>query len=406
MKPANSAKRLKRAKADARSSKPAKKSKGAGKPNKAGSNKKKAAAKNQGRNAGSLAQARDKANQGTVGTIASAKPTTGRQEIQAASDVIKSGLLGPGTEVQAFERELSLAVGLPEGHAVATASADLALYVALMVLDAPGKKVAMPAYSSSGTRAAIDLARATAVVVDSLENSPHINLEAATTCGAQMAVVSHNFGLPVDLRKFAAKMPVIEDCSQALGAKVGEICVGLQGDAGIYSFASGDLITSGGAGGAVVFKDAAKVVSARRILAALNLAMSDLQAAIGRAQLARLTNFLTRREEIFEEYAASEFFLVDCPEGDLSPVRQSAVLRSNMAEAIVEFLNSGMIQAFIPIAESELAGDAALYPNASDFAATTFAIPIYPHLSNAEVIEIAEQTALAVQASEKSEEEA
>jgi len=98
------------------------------------------------------------------------------------------------------------------------------------------------------------------------------------------------FGIPVDLTDFKSKI-TIEDCAQALGAKVNGVPVGLQGNVGIYSFYATKLITSGGQCGMLVCKDKSLVDKVKDYREfdyrqdrkyRFNFQMTDLQAAIGR----------------------------------------------------------------------------------------------------------------------------
>ena len=108
---------------------------------------------------------------------------------------------------------------------------------------------------------------------------------------------------------------------------------------------------------------------------------------------------LARREEIFAQYKAAEFDLLDvadCPDQNITPVRLRAVMRSEFADSIIEHLVTGMIHAAVPVAANDLPGGAEQFPVAHKLSATTVSIPIYPHLSNAEVLEIVEQVEIAL----------
>ena len=389
MKFASSSKRAKRAKADARSSQPAKKAKNAGKAGKPKGNAPKSAGRPGGQPA-SMQNSRLKVAPPLEGTIAHARPTIGRQEQQAAAQLVRSGNFACGPEVVQFEDEFCRLFGLPEGHAVAVINGTTALHLALRAVDAHGKKVALPAYGYPTLRAAVALAGAEEIICDIGEDSVHLDLATATASGADIAILSHLFGLPADINGKADKLIIIEDCGDALGAKIGEKLVGLQGRIGCFSFGADEIITAGGQGGMVISADQSLIEKIRAYRDDLDFAMNDLQASIGRVQLAKLPNFFARREEIFGEYIASGFHLLNSAE---TPVRYRAIMRTNDAAELVERLAQGMIDARIPIAETDLLGDAAQYPHASDMSVSTISIPIYPHMSNAEVIEVAEQVA-------------
>ncbi len=94
------------------------------------------------------------------------KPTFGKEEEQAAIRVIRSGWVAQGKEVESFENEFCNYLGLPDGHAVALSSGTAALFMALWVLKAKGKKVAFPVYSCSALRNAVAMTGADEILSD------------------------------------------------------------------------------------------------------------------------------------------------------------------------------------------------------------------------------------------------
>lgn len=196
------------------------------------------------------------------------------------------------------------------------------------------------------------------------------------------------FGLPVDLRTVAGKR-IIEDCAQALGAKLGDKPVGLAGAVSIFSFYATKLITSGGQGGMLVSPDRAIAEAARDYRefdcrrdrkARFNFQMTDLQAAVGRAQLRKLPSFLSRRREIFEQYRQAGLDLVD--DNAVSPVRYRSVLRAKDPRYLINELRRRDVEAIVPVEDWELLGPAQDYPQALAFARTTVSLPTYPSLSD------------------------
>src|ERR1700736_6710800 len=171
--------------------------------------------------------------------------TLGVEESEAAKRAIESGWLAQGREVEAFENELCAFLGLPDGHAVTVSSGTAALFLALWVLDAAGCGVGCPVYGCSPLTNAIALVGGRPILLDTERNSPNIDLDALLRCDANIVIVPHMFGLPVDLRTVAGKR-VVEDCAQVLGAKLGEKPVGLVGVISIFSFyAPHDLLPRG-----------------------------------------------------------------------------------------------------------------------------------------------------------------
>lgn len=140
-------------------------------------------------------------------------------------------------------------------------------------------------------------------------------------------VVVHVFGNLADMEKImaiAAKyhLKVIEDATEALGSKFTEgkykgKYAGTIGDYGAYSFNGNKIITTGG-GGAVTARDAARVDHIKYLSTqakddphyyihnevGYNYRMTNLQAALGVAQLEELPEFLKRKKKFYEEYLA------------------------------------------------------------------------------------------------------
>jgi perosamine synthetase len=188
---------------------------------------------------------------------------------------------------------------------------------------------------------------------------------------------------------------LIEDCAQALGAYIKGESVGLKGCVGIYSFFATKIITSGGQGGMVVSKDQEVVQKIRDYrefdyrqdrLPRFNFQLTDLQAAVGRVQLSRLPNFLSRRKQIFESY--KQYFPMlepDVGSDKKGAVCYRAVMKTKTPQDIINRLNSSGIKSIVPIEDWELLGDASLFPNAHEMTQTTISLPIYPSLSNSDV---------------------
>ena len=309
-----------------------------------------------------------------------------------AIDVIRSGWVAQGKAVENFENEFCDFLGLPQGSAVAVSSGTAALYLALLALDAPTKNVALPVYACSALQNATALARGIPRVVDSKHDSPNIDITAIDN-EANLAIIPHMFGLPQDLSSLTGKKYVIEDCAQALGARVNGVPVGLQGDIGIFSFFATKLITTGGQGGMIVSKNAAIIEKIKDyrlhdkrfdMKIRFNFQMTDLQAAIGSAQLQQFSAFVNRREEIYQPYKAANLPLLDGDEG-VQPVRFRAILRTTKQQEIIHALAAHNISAVVSIRDIEILEPKENYPNALWWTRNTVSLPIYPLLKDEEV---------------------
>jgi perosamine synthetase len=319
--------------------------------------------------------------------------TLGKEEEQAAIRVIQSGWLAQGKEVGLFENEFCDFLGLPEGHAVALASGTAALYLSLRVLAGNGKRVALPVYSCSSLRHATAMAGAREILIDISPGSPNMDQSQLQPSNVDMAIIPHMFGIPAEISNLGG-IDVVEDCAQALGAKIDGIHVGLCGRLGIYSFYATKLMTSGGQGGMVVSKDKALVDAVRDYREfdqrrdhnkRFNFQMTDLQAAIGREQLKKLPNFIIRRGIIFEKYKDAGLDLLETDARNVFPVRYRAVIKTSTPRRIIDSLAKSGIKTIIPIEDWELLGESYLFPRALKLARETVSLPIYPSLLDRDV---------------------
>jgi perosamine synthetase len=326
------------------------------------------------------------------------KPTLGQAEREAAIRALNSGWVAQGKEVEALEDEVCQVLGLGGGHAVALSSGTAALFLALWVLDAKHKRVGIPVYSCAALRNAVVMAGGEPVPVDVAEDSPNIEADSALAQRVDIVVVAHMFGVPSRFPAAGGAMPVIEDCAQALGARIDGRVVGLNGAIGVFSFYATKMLTTGGQGGLLVSSNRAVADAARDYrefdcrrdrVPRFNLQMTDLQAAVGRAQLSQLPNFLARRKAIFASYAAAGLPLWPRKaSAGCEPCHYRAVLRVADPLGVIKHFERGGISTIVPIEEWELLEDAAAFPRAAALARRTVSIPIYPSLTEREVAAI------------------
>lgn len=295
-------------------------------------------------------------------------------------------------------------MGLPEGHAVALSSGSAALYLALWGLHAANRKVHFPGYVCAAVRNAVTMADAKSVIVDTAPDSPNIDASGLAT-DADILIAPYLFGIPYRLKAVPAGVAVIEDCAQALGARIDGKPVGRQGKLAVFSFYATKMITSGGQGGMVVSQDRDMVEQIRDYrqfdcrrdrLARFNFQMTDVQAAIGRVQLARVEEFVAKREAIFRRYKRSGLDLLEADGQGLQAVRYRAVLRYGHPEKMMRRLNEAGIGSIVPIEDWELLDAPENLPNACRLSRNTVSLPIYPSLKMKEVDLIAREVAQAL----------
>jgi perosamine synthetase len=244
--------------------------------------------------------------------IPHSRPQVSDEDAEAVARAVRSGQLAQGPEVAAFEREMAGRVGVAAAAAVSSGTA--ALELALRALDVgPGAEVIVPTYVCDALHHAVTRCGATPVLADADPATLTLSArEAKRRVGSRTRaiVVPHAFGLAVDLGPFEALgVPVVEDCAQALGARVGGRAAGSLGRLAVGSFYATKLLTTG-EGGMVFGPDEliARVRDGRdyderaELVPRFNAKLTDMQAALGRSQLRRLDAFVARRRAIAADY--------------------------------------------------------------------------------------------------------
>ncbi|MGD9527589.1 DegT/DnrJ/EryC1/StrS family aminotransferase [Pseudonocardia sp.] len=233
----------------------------------------------------------------------------GDDERAAVERVLKSGMLAQGPEVAAFESEFAETVdGRP---CVAVNSGTSALHLGLLALGVgPGDEVVVPSFSFAATANAVALTGATPVFADIEADHFCLDPDAVQAAiGPRTAAVMavHLYGHPAAmgrLQEIAAKhgVALVEDAAQAHLARLDGRPVGALGAMAAFSFYPTKNMTSG-EGGMVVLADEAAARTVRLLrnqgmerryaneIVGFNLRMTDLHAAIGRAQLRRLAGW-------------------------------------------------------------------------------------------------------------------
>ncbi|MEK7762248.1 MAG: DegT/DnrJ/EryC1/StrS aminotransferase family protein, partial [Nitrospirota bacterium] len=233
----------------------------------------------------------------TTTMIPHSRPSIDQEEIRAVTAVLQSGHLAQGAVVERFERGMAAYFGVVGG--VAVNSGTMALEVALRVLDiGPGDEVILPSYVCAAPWQAVQRVGAQARLVDIEPETFQIDADlarAAITSKTRAIIVPHLFGLPADLTALTSLgLPIIEDCAQTLGALEQGRAVGSVGTLTVCSFYANKLLCTG-EGGMVLSNDSVLLERARALREydgapslnplASNLKITDLQAAVGLAQL-------------------------------------------------------------------------------------------------------------------------
>ncbi len=255
-----------------------------------------------------------------MGIIKVNAPFVGEDEIQAVSEVIKSGMLAHGSVVEEFEREFAKYLGVP--YLLTVSNGTIALYVALKALGVGGNdEVIVPDFTFFATASTVVLAGATPVFADIDLETYTLNpasVEELITDRTKAIVVVHLYGHPAkmdEILRIAREhgLYVIEDCAQSHGAEYRGVKTGSIGDVGAFSFYATKNLTMG-EGGAISTKskDVADFVRLYRNhgqrkryyheVIGWNFRITNIQAAIGLQQLRKLDQMNSRRREIAKLY--------------------------------------------------------------------------------------------------------
>lgn len=259
------------------------------------------------------------------------QPLLDGKERQYLNQCIDEGWISSeGPFVTRFEQEIAARVSRKHGIAVCNGSAALdAAVVALGI--GPGDEVILPTFTIISCAAAIVRAGAKPVVVDCDAHTWNIDIasiEAKITHHTKAIMVVHIYGLPVDMAPILMlakqyNLRVIEDAAEMHGQTYQGLPCGSFGDISTFSFYPNKHITTG-EGGMIVTDDdnlAERCRSLRNLCfqpqqrfiheeIGWNLRMSNLQAAIGVAQLERLDEFVTRKRHMGQRYTE---LLADVP---------------------------------------------------------------------------------------------
>lgn len=229
-----------------------------------------------------------------------------------------------GPDIEAFEHELAEAVGVD--HAVALSSGTAALHLALLLLGVePGDVVLVPSLTFVASASAVIYLRAQPVLVDSDPGTWTIDTQLladelkdrARRGALPRAIMSVDlYGQAADYDNLLAlcdryEIPLLEDAAEALGATYRGRATGSFGAAGVFSFNGNKIITTSG-GGMLVTHSGELAARARHLanqardpfphyehsVVGFNYRLSNLLAALGRAQLRSLADKVRRRREI------------------------------------------------------------------------------------------------------------
>ena len=354
-------------------------------------------------------------------------PSIEENDIQAVSEVLRSGYLVQGSQVKAFEEKVATYIGTC--YAVAVSNCTAALHLSLLALDVQaGDLVIVTAYSWISTANVIELCGARPVFVDIRPDTFNLDpdclaatlsklmTDSATAKRVKAILPVHTFGQMADMPAIldlASQygLPVVEDAACALGASLNGKQAGSWGLMGCFSFHPRKAITTG-EGGIITTNDAALVrklkalrnhgmdpdaSSPNFIMPGFNYRMTEFQAALGLTQMAKLDRIITTRKQLAANYdklflgTSIQPPLVDvgnCPvyqsyvvllPKDLTKSRQTLIqqLREKDIETTIGTYNMPMTSYF----SNKYGYHFREFPVTDDVAARSLTLPLYEILS-------------------------
>jgi perosamine synthetase len=255
-------------------------------------------------------------------TVSQFEPCVGEEEIQEILDCVRTRWLTEGKKTEEFVERLKAYTGAK--HLVLAPNGTLALFMAVVVAGlGPGDEVVVPDFTFVGTATSVVLAGATPVFADVDPDTFNLDpdsLRRAIGPRTKAIMPVHIYGQSADMDPILEvarehNLKTIEDAAQGMGVRYKGRHVGTIGDLGCFSFFADKTVTTG-EGGAILTDDDAM---GQRLLyfrnqgrlhrgsfihpqMGWNFRMTDLQCALGLAQMRKLDWIIRRKSEIEEQY--------------------------------------------------------------------------------------------------------
>jgi len=348
----------------------------------------------------------------TVATIIPhSRPAIDQEDLRATAEVLCSGQISQGPWVKRFEGGMAGFFSLQGGVAVSSGTAALELALRALRIGA-GDEVIMPSYVCPAPWLATQRVGAEARLVDIDLNT--FNIDPLAACQAvtnktRAIIVPHLFGLPADLTALERiGIPLIEDCAQTLGVSEQGRPVGTVGRLTVCSFYATKLLCAG-EGGMVLSNEGALLERVRLLReydgaatldpSSFNLKLTDLHAALGLSQLARLAAFHERRRFLAAAYRTTlSSKAAVCP--SVPPGRTHGYYRFVIRLPHVQTDPEGLMNLISRLEQQGIHCrkpvfrplhrylDQSGFPNSDEADRTALSIPLYPDLTDDEVRQI------------------
>jgi perosamine synthetase len=360
-----------------------------------------------------------------------ARPVIGEAEERAVLEVLRSGQLSLGPRLPAFEQAFARFIGTP--HASAVSSGTAGLHLALRAAGVgDGDEVVTSPFSFVASANVILYERARPVFADIDPRTLNLDPDAAAAARTERTAAVlpvHIFGYPADLPAFERwGLPIVEDACEALGARHADgAAVGGRGHPAVFGFYANKQLTTGEGGMVTMRSEAMKerIDSERNQGRApdmgwldhdrlgFNYRLSDIQCAIGLAQLERLEGMLAARRRVAAWYgellSGIEGLELPCPDagGDERGwfVYVVQLPRGVDRDAAVVALRERGVQSkpYLPAIHlmsfyrERFGHRPGEFPVCEDVAARSIALPFFPDLSEGQAERVADAVAAVAQ---------
>ena len=360
--------------------------------------------------------------------IKSSRGCCGKEELEQVKEAFEYGYFGLAYKVNEFENKLGEYLGT-DREIIAVNTGTSALHIALASIGIKeGDEVILPSFTFVATAQAISACGAKPVFCEVYPDTMLMDLDDVKrkiTDKTKAIMPVHYAGNPCDMdslleikQKYGIR--IIEDAAHAIGSEYKEKKIGSFGDITCFSFDSIKVMTCG-EGGAVVTndKDVAETVRIKRLLGIDRKAMhvkdwkkrswiynvpmqgyryhmSNINAAIGLAQLSKIDLFIKRRREICELYKeelkdVNEIELPVCDFTSIAPFMFVIRVKDGKRDALKTFLMEHDIESgisYIPCHTFEYYKDENQYPVTEKIFSEILCLPIHFELTDEDIKEV------------------
>lgn len=347
-----------------------------------------------------------------------AEPMLDDKELEYATDAIKSGWISSkGSYIKKFEEKFAEYCG--SNYAVSCNNGTSALHLALLALGIKeGDEVILPTLTYIATANVVKYVGAKPVFVDTKKEDWNMDpekIESRITPKTKAILCVHLYGVPCDMNQIMdiskrKNIFVVEDCAEAHGAKYFEKKVGSIGDIGCFSFFGNKIITTGEGGMCVTNrKDLVEKMELFRNQGmskkrrywhdevGYNYRMTNIQAAIGLAQLEKIDRFLSIRKEhenlykkFLENVNGIEFYK---EKKDINNVSWMHSILVDKRDELINFLEKRLIETrpfFFPVHTMSPYLTKENFPNSEKFSKRGINLPSSTNLNEKDIQKVCE----------------